>query len=347
MRPRETAHGRRRSAPASPPAQSSHTGSASVQGFPWNRGDLGGIPGPPWDDRARGHRLAAGARLAPAPVPDRGRRGFVVRRGRRGRSCSRRAIPADGSNDARGGGDARRVRATRVAGRRQRTRSGSRSPTRGRPCATGRSSASISRPVQAAPSSWAGRSRQLMHAGTRLLRLGRARRRRRARPEPGRRARLEQRPRRGAGSSPACRPARRRRQDLWALQVRPGALLRLDPRTLAPTEPPLRLRRADALGLGRRRRLRLGHRPGRGRRAADRPGERARQARSRRRVSGRDRRRRAGRSGSPTASAARSPASTRDASSRSVSPSHVGTEPTLDRGGRSASSSSVTPAAGR
>jgi YVTN family beta-propeller protein len=38
-------------------------------------------------------------------------------------------------------------------------------------------------------------------------------------------------------------------QDLWALEVRPGALLRLDPVTLAPRSPPLRLSPGQALGL--------------------------------------------------------------------------------------------------
>jgi YVTN family beta-propeller protein len=37
--------------------------------------------------------------------------------------------------------------------------------------------------------------------------------------------------------------------DLWVLQVTPSALLRLDPRTLLPKEPPLRLSRRRALGL--------------------------------------------------------------------------------------------------
>jgi YVTN family beta-propeller protein len=37
--------------------------------------------------------------------------------------------------------------------------------------------------------------------------------------------------------------------DLWALQVKPGALLRLDPRTLAPKAPPLPLVSGEALGL--------------------------------------------------------------------------------------------------
>jgi virginiamycin B lyase len=37
--------------------------------------------------------------------------------------------------------------------------------------------------------------------------------------------------------------------DLWALQVRPGKLLRLDPQTLAPTAPPLQLSTGRALGL--------------------------------------------------------------------------------------------------
>jgi virginiamycin B lyase len=38
-------------------------------------------------------------------------------------------------------------------------------------------------------------------------------------------------------------------KDLWALQVRPGALLRLDPVTLAPTAPPLQLSTGRTLGL--------------------------------------------------------------------------------------------------
>jgi YVTN family beta-propeller protein len=37
--------------------------------------------------------------------------------------------------------------------------------------------------------------------------------------------------------------------DLWALQTRPGALLRLDPVTLAPTAPPLQLSAGRTLGL--------------------------------------------------------------------------------------------------
>ena len=37
--------------------------------------------------------------------------------------------------------------------------------------------------------------------------------------------------------------------DLWALQIRPAALLRLDPRTLAPKAPPLPFSRGRALGL--------------------------------------------------------------------------------------------------
>jgi YVTN family beta-propeller protein len=37
--------------------------------------------------------------------------------------------------------------------------------------------------------------------------------------------------------------------DLWVLQVTPSALLRLDPRTLLPKQPPLRLSRRRALGL--------------------------------------------------------------------------------------------------
>jgi YVTN family beta-propeller protein len=38
-------------------------------------------------------------------------------------------------------------------------------------------------------------------------------------------------------------------EDVWALQVRPGTLLRLDPVTLAPTAAPLRLSNGRALGL--------------------------------------------------------------------------------------------------
>ena len=38
-------------------------------------------------------------------------------------------------------------------------------------------------------------------------------------------------------------------KDLWALQVTPAALLRLDPRTLAPEAPPLLLSRGRVLGL--------------------------------------------------------------------------------------------------
>jgi YVTN family beta-propeller protein len=38
-------------------------------------------------------------------------------------------------------------------------------------------------------------------------------------------------------------------KDLWALQVRPGRLLRLDPLTLAPTAPPLQLSTGRTLGL--------------------------------------------------------------------------------------------------
>jgi YVTN family beta-propeller protein len=38
-------------------------------------------------------------------------------------------------------------------------------------------------------------------------------------------------------------------KDLWALQVRPAALLRLDPRTFAPTAAPLPLARGETLGL--------------------------------------------------------------------------------------------------
>ena len=38
-------------------------------------------------------------------------------------------------------------------------------------------------------------------------------------------------------------------KDLWALQVRPAALLRLDPRTFAPTAAPLSLPDREALGL--------------------------------------------------------------------------------------------------
>jgi virginiamycin B lyase len=38
-------------------------------------------------------------------------------------------------------------------------------------------------------------------------------------------------------------------KDLWALQVQPGTLLRLDPLTLAPTAPPLRLSQGRTLGV--------------------------------------------------------------------------------------------------
>jgi YVTN family beta-propeller protein len=47
----------------------------------------------------------------------------------------------------------------------------------------------------------------------------------------------------------ALGPLAEKGKDLWALQVRPAALLRLDPLTLAPKAPPLPISRGRALGL--------------------------------------------------------------------------------------------------
>ena len=104
------------------------------------------------------------------------------------------------------------------------------------------------------------RSGQVPRARRRpIARLRRACRRQRIRPEHDRRLRLAKRP---SPRSPTVPDGRGTvavaGRDLWALQARPAALLRLDPLTLLPKAAPLSLSSGAAYWPGRRRWLRLG-----------------------------------------------------------------------------------------
>ena len=209
------------------------------------------------------------------------------------------------------------------------TRSGSPSRITARPFATGRSC--VSTWLRARSSSGVflgGRATYLAHVGTRLL------------------ASVEYNGSHGSGPSLIVAldwrtgrvlarrefprligPLAKSGKDLWALQVRPAALLRLDPLTLAPTAAPIRLSPGQAMGLAAAGGYVWTTEPDAGEVLRIDTSDPIRQSRPCRRLPRRSRRRGGQACGSPIVTGARSVGSTRRRFDRPGGPIQVGGKP--------------------